>query len=132
MKNTFDELMSGLKDVETYLSGETSGFKVHLPEKVNVKEIRSHLHMTQAKFSDTFGFSLDAVKHWEGGRRTPDPSARAYLMIIHKAPDVVIDILCPDAVAQHKARTNKEYIPGHAAKRGNKAKRAHKPVYATA
>jgi DNA-binding transcriptional regulator YiaG len=24
--------------------------------------------MTQAKFSDAFGFSLGAVKHWEGGR----------------------------------------------------------------
>lgn len=38
--------------------------------------------MTQAAFSDSFGFSLDAVKHWEGGRRTPEVPARAYLTVI--------------------------------------------------
>jgi len=27
--------------------------------------------MTQARFSATFGFSLDAIKHWDAGRRTP-------------------------------------------------------------
>jgi putative transcriptional regulator len=66
MKSVFIELMSGLDDVESYLAGKTEGFRVHVPEEVNVKEIRNNLHMTQAKFSNTFGFSLDAVKHWEG------------------------------------------------------------------
>ena len=42
--------------------------------------------MTQARFSDTFGFSLDAVKHWEGGRRTPESSARAFLTVIARNP----------------------------------------------
>jgi putative transcriptional regulator len=95
MKSAFNELMSGLDDVESYLSGKTEGFRVHVPEEVNVKEIRNHLQMTQAKFSNTFGFSLDAVKHWEGGRRTPDPSARAYLTIIERCPEMVIEILSP-------------------------------------
>jgi putative transcriptional regulator len=71
MKCVFKELMSGLDDVESYLTGNTEGFRVHVPETVNVKEIRNHLHMTQAKFSNTFGFSLDAVKRWEGGKTHP-------------------------------------------------------------
>jgi putative transcriptional regulator len=71
MKCVFKELMSGLDDVESYLTGNTEGFRVHVPETVNVKEIRNHLHMTQAKFSNTFGFSLDAVKRWEGGEDAP-------------------------------------------------------------
>jgi putative transcriptional regulator len=95
MKSAFKELMKGLDDVESYLSGEAEGFRVHVPGQVDVKKIRTHLHMTQSKFSNTFGFSLDAVKHWEGGRRMPDPSARAYLTIIDKAPEVVINILGP-------------------------------------
>jgi hypothetical protein len=51
--------------------------------------------MTQARFSDTFGFSLDAVKHWEGGRRTPESSARAFLTVIAKNPNAVIAALHP-------------------------------------
>jgi putative transcriptional regulator len=49
--------------------------------------------MTQARFSDTFGFSLDAVKHWEGGRRTPESSARAFLTVIAKNPAAVVAAL---------------------------------------
>jgi hypothetical protein len=96
--------------------------------KVNVKEIRSHLHMTQAKFSDTFGFSLDAVKHWEGGRRIPDPSARAYLTIIDQAPEMVIKILGPNAHAHSKPGVTKS---GHTTKRSAKTKRS-KESYAFA
>jgi putative transcriptional regulator len=65
MKSVFKELMSGLDDVESYLTGNTEGFRVYVPKEVNVKEIRNRLHMTQAKFSNPFGFSLDAVKPWE-------------------------------------------------------------------
>jgi hypothetical protein len=46
--------------------------------------------MTQAKFSDTFDFSLDAIKHWEGGRRTPEAPARTLLTVIDKNPAAVL------------------------------------------
>ena len=36
--------------------------------------IRQQLNMTQARFSEVFGFSLDAVKHWE--RWAADPGSR--------------------------------------------------------
>ena len=56
--------------------------------------------MTQAGFSDAFGFSLDAVKHWEGGRRTPEASARAFLTVIARNPNAVISALHPERSAQ--------------------------------
>jgi putative transcriptional regulator len=90
MKTQFEELMSGLDDVESFLSGEKEGFKVHVPEKVDVKSIRNKLRMTQARFSDVFGFSLDAIKHWEGGRRTPEAPARTLLTVIDKNPAAVL------------------------------------------
>jgi len=89
----FDTLMTGLDEVEAFLAGETAGYKVNLPAKVDVKGIRKRLKMTQARFSDTFGFSLDAVKHWEGGRRTPESSARAFLTVIAKNPTAVVAAL---------------------------------------
>ena len=53
--------------------------------------------MTQARFSDTFGFSLDAIKHWEGGRRTPEAPARTLLTVIDKNPTAVLTALSPAA-----------------------------------
>ena len=93
MTEMFQDLMTGLEEVEGFLAGERSGYKVTLPEEIDVKRIRKNLKMTQARFSDTFGFSLDAVKHWEGGRRTPEASARAFLIVIAKNPVAVITAL---------------------------------------
>jgi putative transcriptional regulator len=96
MTGMFQDLMTGLDEVDTFLSGEREDYKVTLPEEVDVKLIRKNLKMTQARFSDTFGFSLDAVKHWEGGRRTPEASARAFLTVIAKNPVAVITALHSD------------------------------------
>jgi putative transcriptional regulator len=68
MKTQFEQMMNGLNDVEAFLAGKQEGFRVHVPQKVDVKGIRIRLGMTQARFSDTFGFSLDAIKHWEEKR----------------------------------------------------------------
>jgi len=104
MTPMFNDLMTGLDEVDAFLSGQRAGYKVTLPEQVDVKGIRKQLKMTQARFSDTFGFSLDAVKHWEGGRRTPEASARAFLTVIAKNPVAVIAALNSErpAVAMRK------------------------------
>ena len=95
MANLFEDLMSGLDEVDAFLAGKTAGYKVNLSAEVDVKDIRKRLKMTQARFSSTFGFSLDAVKHWEGGRRTPESSARAFLTVISRNPNAVIAALHP-------------------------------------
>lgn len=99
MKTQFEQMMDGLNDVEAFLAGEQEGFKAYVPQDVNVKAIRNRLGMTQAKFSDTFGFSLDAIKHWEGGRRTPEAPARTLLTVIDKNPVAVLTALNPAAFA---------------------------------
>lgn len=104
MTSLFEDMMTGLDEVESFLAGEKSGYKVSVPAEVDVKAIRKRLNMTQARFSNTFGFSLDAVKHWEGGRRTPESSARAFLMVIARNPAAVIAALHPGK-ADRKERT---------------------------
>src|SRR6266481_3288140 len=99
MKTQFEQMMDGLNDVEAFLAGEQEGFKAHVPQDVDVKAIRNRLGMTQARFSDTFGFSLDAIKHWEGGRRTPEAPARTLLTVIDKNPAAVLTALQPAAFA---------------------------------
>jgi len=97
MKTQFEQMMDGLKDVEAFLAGEQEGFKAHVPQEIDVKAIRNRLGMTQAKFSNTFGFSLDAIKHWEGGRRIPEAPARTLLTVIDKNPAAVLTALNPAA-----------------------------------
>ena len=99
MRTQFEQMMNGLNDVEAFLAGEQKGFKAHVPQEVDVKAIRSRLGMTQARFSNTFGFSLDAIKHWEGGRRTPEAPARTLLTVIDKNPAAVLTALNPAAFA---------------------------------
>ena len=95
MKSQFEQMMDGLNDIEAFLAGEREGFKVHVPQEVDVKAIRNRLGMTQARFSNTFGFSLNAIKHWEGGRRTPEAPARTLLTVIDKNPVAVLTALNP-------------------------------------
>jgi len=100
MTTMFEDLMMGLGEVESYLSGSREGYKVHVPDEVDVKGIRSRLKMTQAAFSETFGFSLDAVKHWEGGRRRPEAAARAFLTVISRDPQAVLEALQPQRTSK--------------------------------
>ena len=109
MKTQFEQMMNGLNDVEAFLAGKQEGFKAHVPQEVDVKAIRNRLGMTQARFSNTFGFSLDAIKHWEGGRRSPEAPARTLLTVIDKNPVAVLTALnpaaFPAAVASSKPTT---------------------------
>jgi putative transcriptional regulator len=99
MKTQFEQMLDGLNDVEAFLAGEQEGFKAHVPQEVDVKAIRTRLGMTQARFSNTFGVSLDAIKHWEGGRRSPEAPARTLLTVIDKNPAAVLTALIPAAFA---------------------------------
>jgi putative transcriptional regulator len=115
MKTQFEQMMDGLNDVEAFLAGKQEGFKAYVPQKVDVKAIRNRLGLTQAKFSDTFGFSLDAIKHWEGGRRTPEAPARTLLTVIDKNPAAVLTALNPAA-----AIDSSKYTGAHISRHGKR------------
>ena len=104
MSAIFDDMMTGLDEVEAFLAGEKAGYKVSLPPEIDVKSIRQRLDMTQARFAEVFGFSLDAVKHWEGGRRTPEAAARAFLKVIAMNPGAVLTALHPETAATARKR----------------------------
>jgi putative transcriptional regulator len=127
MKTQFEQMMDGLNDVEAFLAGKHEGFTAHVPQEVDVKAIRNRLGMTQARFSNTFGFSLDAIKHWEGGRRTPEAPARTLLTVIDKNPAAVLTALSPAAFAAavgsskpsaiHRGRVRRRQTPSGVTKR---------------
>ena len=92
------ELIEAAKEMLAYSRGEpgTEKFKSTtdtVPNKVNVKQIRTSMHLTQEQFAHFIGASVHAVRHWEKGRRTPDGTARTLLCVLQNNPRAVLDAL---------------------------------------
>ena len=90
-RNVADSIRKGLEEAIEYSRGtaDKRNYRIHIPRKVDVREIRSRLNMTQEEFSARFGFSVNTLRHWEQGKRQPEGAARAYLMVIDRAPKAV-------------------------------------------
>jgi putative transcriptional regulator len=80
-------------------------YRVHVPSDLDVKAIRERLGMTQQRFAGAFGFPIQTLRDWEQGRSRPDTSARAYLLVIARAPAAVQEALAADhEPARRRAR----------------------------
>jgi len=90
-KRAFDKIKAGLDSARAYLDGtaDRRAYRVHVPEKVDVRKIRTQLGLSQETFAATYGFALSAVRDWEQGRRRPERSARILLKIVEKEPEAV-------------------------------------------
>ena len=88
----FDGLLDGLKEAVSYINetADKSKFKVHTPETISLRQIRTKLNMTQSEFAETFGFSVRTIGEWEQGRRKPEASARILLKLIEREPEMVL------------------------------------------
>jgi putative transcriptional regulator len=90
-KRAFSKIKAGLDGAQTFLDGsaEKRRYRVHVPETIDVKKIRTQLGLSQHAFAATYGFALSAVRDWEQGRRRPERSARILLKIVQKEPEAV-------------------------------------------
>lgn len=61
----------------------------HVPADVDVRAIRQGLELSQSAFAARFGFTVDAVRNWEQGRRRPEGPARVLLKVIEREPQAV-------------------------------------------
>jgi putative transcriptional regulator len=92
-KRAFDKISEGLNEALAFARGELKGAKLHVPPEINVRAIRSKLHLSQEDFASLFGFTINQIRDWEQGRCRPLGGVRAYLMIIDRDPKAVIEIL---------------------------------------
>lgn len=90
-KAAFEKIKAGLESAKAYVDGtaDKRKYRVHVPEKVDVRKIRRRLGLSQEAFAQKYGFALSAVRDWEQGRRTPERSARILLKIVDKEPEAV-------------------------------------------
>jgi putative transcriptional regulator len=89
MSKLSESILRGAKEALSYAEGHKRGYKLHkieVPKQVNVRDIRDKLHMTRREFADQFGFSIRTLEKWEQGIRQPEGAARAFLVVIEKAP----------------------------------------------
>lgn len=91
MSEVADSIRRSLQDALLYVEGEAheTRYRVHVPERIDVRAIRAKLGMTQEAFAGSFGFSVNTLRHWEQSKRQPEGPTRAYLLVIDRAPEAV-------------------------------------------
>jgi len=91
MSKGASSIRRGLEQAVKYAKGGASkrAYRVHVPERIDVKKIRTRLGLTQQLFAARFGFSINTLRHWEQGKRSPEGATRAYLLVIARAPEAV-------------------------------------------
>ena len=57
------------------------------------QRVRKRLGLTQLEFSRRIDVSLDTIRNWEQGKRSPTGAARALLRVLDKAPEACLEAL---------------------------------------
>lgn len=88
-------LEQSARDILAHVKGEKTfpTRRIVLPADVDVRRIRTKAGMSQAEFARAFCINPRTLQEWEQGRRKPDATTRAYLAVIAKNRDAVIDAL---------------------------------------
>lgn len=68
---------------------DAATYETFVPAEIDVKAIRTRRGLTQEEFCLRYALSLASLRDWEQRRYFPDPTARAYLTIIDRAPEAV-------------------------------------------
>jgi putative transcriptional regulator len=88
-------LEQSAKEILAHVKGDArlATRRIVLPDEVNVKLIRTKAGMSQAEFARAFCLNPRTLQEWEQGRRKPDATTRAYLAVIAKNREAVLDAL---------------------------------------
>jgi putative transcriptional regulator len=84
-------LIESAEQAVAFAKGEADlkGYRVHIPDEIDVKRIRQKLKMSQAEFAEAYGFSLRTIQEWEQGRMVPSGAAKNFLVVLDREPAAV-------------------------------------------
>jgi putative transcriptional regulator len=57
------------------------------------RRVRRRLGFSQTEFAKRIDVSLDTIRNWEQGKRSPTGAAKALLKVLDKAPEVALAAL---------------------------------------
>jgi putative transcriptional regulator len=72
---------------------DPKSYRLHIPEDIDVKEIRSRLELSQTGFATKFAIPEPTLRDWEQGRRKPSGMARLFLLLLRYEPAAVHRLL---------------------------------------
>ena len=91
-----DDLIEAMGEMVAHLRRDATGVVVHhvtVTPDVDVRAIREKTGLSRTKFAARFALDPRALQDWEQGRRRPDRAARAYLTVIARRPEAVVEAL---------------------------------------
>lgn len=93
--NLGDDIIRGLQEGIAHVRGEIRlrTRTVAVPDLIDVRAIREKTGLSQPDFAARYGFSPRTLQEWEQGRAHPDSAVRAYLTVIDRNPQAVMDAL---------------------------------------
>lgn len=83
------ELIDSAREALEIAEGKSDPAAVHIPDPINIAQIRGRLDLSQTEFAARFGLPVGTVRDWEQGRRMPDKAAQVLLSVIAYDPDAV-------------------------------------------
>jgi len=96
VENYYEELKASLEEAVAYVRGEknrcrTTVLELPVPEyrPADVARIRLALNLSQRSLASVLGVSPRTVEAWEGGKNTPNGSARNLLYLIDNNHELV-------------------------------------------
>ena len=91
MSKAGERLLKSAEQALAFAEGKVgeADYQIHLPEKVDVKEIRKSMEMSQGDFAAFFGFSKRTLQQWEQGRSEPRGVAKNFLLVLKDQPEMV-------------------------------------------
>jgi putative transcriptional regulator len=94
--NIADELLESMREAAAISHGEAEPAVEHhfpLPLDVDVRAVRASTGLSRTEFARRFALDPRALQDWEQGRRRPDRAARAYLTVIARNAEAVVEAL---------------------------------------
>jgi len=92
-KALFERLTASMTQMNEIGEGVRQPSRTFQIDALKIKEIRQVSGLSQAKFASLISVSVDTLRNWEQGRRSPTGPAKALLRAIANDPLHVISAL---------------------------------------
>lgn len=92
-KVLFERLTKSMAEMNDIAEGTRKPSRVFEVDAMKIKEIRHASGLSQTRFAHLISVSVDTLRNWEQGRRSPTGPAKALLRAIANDPINVIAAL---------------------------------------
>ena len=92
-KALFERLTQSMVQMNEIAEGKRQPSRTFHIDAMKIKEIRQSSGLSQTRFADLISVSVDTLRNWEQGRRSPTGPAKALLRAIANDPKHVIQAL---------------------------------------